>query len=111
MNWVLIALILACAGYAVKILVDYLDCQKAVLPEIERLTGQAEQMQAEAETEAALRDETREKLPGLRERVGELERALAALREEVEAEQKLARRLQLAANRKEMKKRRRVTVG
>jgi len=111
MTYVLVALICAAVGYSARIIMEYIAAEQDLLPTIDRLNEQSEKLSKETEWESDQRGDLRGRVEELRRTVDDLQARVNLAKKELQTEQTLLKRLELEANRKELKSRRKVSTG
>ncbi len=111
MEWALLGLVLGAALCSARILADYLAEERGLQARHREFDDRAQALALQAEAEGLALAEARQQVAGLRQTVEELHDRVACLRPELQAQRTLSRRVELAANRHELRNRRKVLVG
>ena len=111
MTWVLIGVICGSIAYSARLIIEYFDHEREILPMIDRLYEQSDKFLREVEWEAEQKDRLREQTRSLKELVEELQEVSTKAKAELEAENTLLRRLELEVNRRQLKDRKKVAAG
>lgn len=87
MEWIYVALLLACIIFTVYVIGDYNTYLREEQPRIERIEGRAEKLGQAADGEALVRDQVAARVAEAKELVAEMKNTIAAAQREVQSEQ------------------------
>ena len=106
MEWVLASLIVGTMIYAGAIVIDYFNYSSQILPRIQGLSRQVDELGEAASTEDALLLATQDRIEALNESVAALQHDVAQRRGQIQAERQLKQRLEMAHLKQRLKSRR-----